>query len=269
MRNLLRIPVLAITVLIVVLGFPTLSHDQTPDPPTTHRAVFTVSETQQDDVPISRDRAVKIASGLLGIDPQGSYPARLGLATDNTVPFLMISDRLVWEIVFEDLIVSFTDADGTEKPKQEFSILTCLLDARTGALLKVSSMTPAVGAVRSEHSPGELEKEMTNGKMSFAALDAAQLTQVTIKPLIPSLKELEKGKRDTIQPAKQLVAYFGLLTDRARPSRHIVDRPYWIIMTGGLQRPMRTPSGEHKASDACFWVDACTGKLLIAFILGR
>lgn len=266
-RNRLLVIVALIGIsLITILVF---CYSQAPDQPAKAEApaqpavpevIMSFTETNA-DTPITRDEAVKITSGLLGIEPQASCMARLGLATDNTVPFLKIADRLSWEIVFENLAVTFP---GMEGPKPEFSTITCLLDARTGALLKVSTIMPAIGAVYTEKFPGKLEKALASSDMSLVGMPASQLAQVAVKPLIPLLMDLEKREKDTIQPAKHLVAYFGLFTDR-RPARNIVidrpaDRPSWIVMTGGLHCLMPTTFGDHYATDAQFVVDACSGK---------
>jgi len=258
-RNMLFV----LTLLILISALSTLCFSQPPEQPAKSAVIITFKEIPQEAVPVSQEQAVATARRLLGLTPATSHQAQLGLATDNTVPFLKIANRLAWKIIFDGIVVSFTDADGTEMPKQEFSTLTCLLDAQTGALLKISSLTPVSdSAARCENNPGELEEEMYHSKMSLASMDAANLTQTDIEPLIPLLLEIEKSKSNTIKPATQLVAYFGLFTSRARPSRPIVDQPYWIIMTGGLQRQLAVPVGNHKASDAWFWVDACSGKLL-------
>lgn len=271
MRKLLRNGLLAVISLIAILGVIKLCYSQGPDQPvkpastkpvwieTAVRVSFTETNA---DTPVTQSQAVTIARGLLGVAPEAQYTARLGRATDNTIPFLQVADRLAWEITFDNLAVTFPGAEG---PKPEFSTITCLLDAQTGALLKVSTPAPATGAVFSEQHPGALATAMANSKTSLAAMPADQLAQATVKPLIPLLLDLEKQVKDTIQPAKQLVAYFGLFTDR-RPSRNMVDRPFWIVMTAGLHYYMPSTFGTFYATDTQFFINASSGKLYFHII---
>jgi len=197
--------------------------------------------------PVSEDQAVKIAAGLLGIDPETDYSAKLDKVTDNTGPFVKIVELPAWTVAFEGVEVTFP---GVEEPKPEFSTLTCLVDARTGALLKVSSPVPAAGVVYNETHPGALAEEM--GNKTLTPIAASRLADAGVKPLIPLLQELGKQYKTTFQPAKQLVVYLGLYTDNL-PASKFVEHPCWLINTGGL----KTPFG----SDVLSYVDATTGKL--------
>jgi len=199
--------------------------------------------------PVSEDQAVKIAAGLLGIDTETDYSAKLDKVTDNTGPFIKVVDLPAWTITFEGVEVTFP---GAEQPKPEFSTLTCLVDARTGALLKVSSPVPTAGAVYNETHPGALVEEM--GNKTLTPIAASRLPDAGVKPLIPLLPELEKLRKRNIQPAKQLVAYIGLYTDNL-PASKFVEHPCWLINTGGV----KTASG----SDVLTYVDATTGKVFM------
>jgi|GEM_PF-2401408 len=260
MRTLLFFAVLAITLLISIPWFTNRCFSQNsaqstnqdeaipnPQPQTTFtegaEVITTFMETPL-DVPVTRNQAVQITSALLGIDPPESCPARLGLATDNTVPCMKVVDRPAWEITYENLAVALPGMEGS---KPEFSTLICLLDARTGALLKISTLPPALG-----YEPGELEYMMPKLNESFTAIEAAGLPEAAVMPLIPLLGEIEKKEKNTVKTAKQLTVFLGLYT---KPFSKIADSPHWLVQTGGLQMPY----GEFTTTNACFWIDAKSG----------
>jgi len=238
MRNCRRNLLLAAALLICVLGFSLL---------TSHQILADGEE------PVSEDRAVKIAAGLLGIDPATDYSAKLDKVTDNTVPFIKVVDLPVWRIIFEDVAVTFP---GAEQPKPEFSTLTCMLDAKTGSLLKVSSPLPAAGAVYNETHPEEMAAEMKRRPLTH--IEASRLADAGVKPLIPLLLEFEKQRKTAIEPAKQLVGYLGLYTGNLFTTK-FVEHPLWIVNTGGLKTS--------RGSDALFYVDAITGKVYLTRFL--
>jgi len=209
--------------------------------------VITALKETPVDVPVTRDQAVKISSALLGIDQPESYHARLGLATDNTVPCMIVVNHPAWEITYENLMV---DLPGLPVPKVEFSTLICLLDAQTGALLKVTTPTPAMG-----YEPGELERHMVRAHGNFSPIEAAGLPKANIKPLIPLLGEIIKQNRNAVRPAKHLTAFLGLCTD---PPTKLANSPQWIVQTGGFRRPY---GDEFTTTDQSFWVNAITGKV--------
>jgi len=220
----------AAALLICVLGF-----------------ALTYTQIRANGEHISERQAVMIAAGLLGVDPAARHAAKLDKVTDKTVPFVEIVDLPAWTVTFEDLEVTFP---GVEQPKAEFAALTCLLDAKTGALLKVSSPLPAAGAVYNEAHPEALADEMRN--KTLTPISASRLADAGVKPLIPLLQELGKQRKKTIQPAKQLVAYLGLYTDHIQADKY-VEKSCWLVNTGGL----RTPFGD----DVLLYVDAASGKV--------
>jgi len=236
MGNWRRSSLPAAALLICVLGFAL-----------TYNRIHANSEL------ISEDQAVMIAAGLLGVDPTARHAAKLDKVTDKTVPFVEIVDLPAWTVTFEDLAVTFP---GVEQPKAEFATLTCLIDAKTGALLKVSSPLPAVGAVYNETHPEALADEMRNKTLTPIA--ASRLPDAGVKPLIPLLQELGKQRKTAMEPAKQLVAYLGLYTGNLFTTK-FVEHPLWIVNTGGLKTS--------RGSDALFYVDAITGKVYLTRFL--
>jgi len=207
----------------------------------------TVAALKNDGKPVSEEQAVKIAGDLLGVGPAARYTVKRDTVTDKTLPFVEVIDLPVWTITFEGLAVTFPGAAG---PKPEFSTLTCLVDIRTGALLKVLSPLPAAGAVYTEAHPEVLDEKR---KKYFTPMKAYRLAKAGVKPLLPLLPELEKQHKGTVQPAKQVVAYFGLYTGNNIKD---VNLPCWQIKTGGLDFPFL----HGDVNDVNFDVDATTGK---------
>jgi len=271
MRNWRQSLLLAAPLLVFVLGFSLVTHLRSSPTPEDNVAVaardgeepaqpvetiITTAANEQepakpetvvvalknDGKPISEDQAVKIAGYLLGVDKEARFSAKLGKVTDKTVPFVKVVDLPVWTVTFTDLALF----------NPEFSTLTCLLDAKTGALLKVSSPLPASGAVYTEAHPEELAERVK--QTNFTAIGASSLADAGIKPLIPLLSELKNSKK-TVQPAKQLVAYIGLYTGNGIKTKY-VDHPCWLINTGGLQFDFY----HSIVSDVNFYVDGTSGK---------
>jgi len=259
---------LAAVMLIFVLGFSLViylqSHKQSPKPEESIAVTATNDEARaetfavtitNDEQPITVDQAVKIAGDLLGINKEARYTVKRDTVTDKTLPFVEVVDLPVWIITFEGVKVTFPGAAG---PKPEFSTLTCLVDAKTGALLKVSSPLPATGGVIDNETHPEVLAEMMK-ETNFTAIEASRLADAGVKPLIPLLPEINKQNK-TIQPAKQLVAYIGLYTGNGINTEH-VNHSCWFIKTGGLH----FPSLHMIVTDVDFYVDTTSGK---AFMTG-
>jgi hypothetical protein len=223
----------------------------------------------EDDV---RDLAVTRARRFLGLPPETIGRARVGYATDTTIPFLRVERRPAWEVVFDGISLAGIIRDGKEWVNPNIHSLTVLLDATTGALLKVSSPKPEKGAVMSEQWPGtKLEKSMTRNMISFRSLEYSRVNNE-----LPLFQALNKGEHDfigVISQSSQIVAYFGLLTDR-KPGRQLTDQPFWLVFSGGLQIPnSNTPPGSKTApspaTDARLNIEALSGKVYNLELIGK
>ena len=183
---------------------------------------------------------------------------RLGFSTDTSIPFFDVVKRPAWELVFDGVEVSITTRDGTQHKNRNITTITVLIDAETGALLKVSSPKPAAGGVTEEPGAAAAERTTASGLM---------LKSTPGKPGIPFMQALKSPKltqRGLVPEAGQVVAYFGLLTDILRPENGINDKPYWIVFLGGVKKYVfhgcpgePTPPGP--ATQAMVVLDAETG----------
>ena len=177
---------------------------------------------------VTREAAITLAQQYTGLAEKMAVRARYGFATDTSIPFFNVVKRPAWEVLFDRVEVSITKRDGTKEKNPNISAITVLLDAETGALLKVSSPKPAASGLTKERGE-QVERTFGNGLV---------LKSTPTKPRMPFMQALEYaelGESGLVAEANQVIAYFGLLTDVLRLENRIKDQPYWMIFLGGVE----------------------------------
>ena len=216
---------------------------------------------------VTREAAISLAQQYTGLAEKVPVRTRYGLATDTSIPFSNVVKRPAWELVFEGVEVSITTRDGTQQKNPNISTIIVLLDAETGALLKVSSPKPATGGL-TEDTGEYVERRYANGLI---------LKHTRTRPRIPFTKALqvaEDRQPGAVREAEEVAAYFGLLTDVLRPEFGINDKPYWIIFLGGVEQSFSSggcPAGPGPtlATELMMVIDAETGEWYLTHLSDR
>ncbi len=243
MKNTIRLvhwtAAIALGVILLTAAWATAEDD---------KVIVAFEKTYMDPL-VTREAAITLAQQYTGLAEKVPVRARDGLATDTSITFSNVLKRPAWEVVFEGGEVSITKRDGTEQKNPNISTITVLLDAETGALLKVSSPKPPTGGVSED-----MQKRLKRNPRGL------ELKETTAKPHIPFMQAL-RAEWGLVAGAKQVIAYFGLLTDHIEMGRKrgIKDKPHWVIFLGGGDYgPPSGGPGTH-ATQARVVVDAESG----------
>ena len=226
------------------------------------KVIVAFEKTYMDPL-VTREAAITLAQQYTGLAEKMPVRARDGLATDSSIPFTNVVRRPAWEVVFEGVEISITMRDGTKQKNPNISTITVLLDAETGALLKVSSPKPAASGL-AEQPAAALEVIITN-QCGLVLKSTRTRSGAPFMEILASPGLVGPG---IVSKAKGVVAYFGLLTDDIKWERKhpIKDKPYWIIFLSGLE--LHHPSGGPPGGPGVVWpatqtmtvLDAETGK---------
>ena len=183
---------------------------------------------------ISRESAIKRAADITGLK---AAPASVehGLATDTSIPFsdVKVLKRPAWKVEFEQIEILAKNREGVLQKNPNISSITVLIDSENGAVLKVFSPERGLGGVL-EWPAKQLELYLSG---SGVLLQTAR--QVPTVPFMKALSIASDRLGRFAPQAKEVVAFFGLMTDilRLRIDNKVVDRPFWIIIAGGLHLP--------------------------------
>jgi hypothetical protein len=215
---------------------------------------------------VTRDAAIRLATGYTGLAAESIVSLEHGLATDTSIPFFHVVARPAWQVVFDPVELSLTTTDGTKRSNPNINRMAVLLDSETGALLKVSSPTPAEGGL-TEQPGGEVDR----GFAHYPVLRSSPTKPGM--PLMQALRLVEPALPGALADAKHVVAYFGLLTDTLRLKNGIKDRPYWMIFLGGISEPVvGGPPGQPPvapATEALVVLDADAGTCYLVHLIAR
>ena len=216
-----------------------------------------------DTVPhISREWAMKRAGEITGLK---ATPASVehGVATDTSIPFsdLKVVKRLAWKVEFEGIEIFGKNRDGVLQKNPNISSIFVLMDAQNGAVLKVFSPERGLGGLldRTADRP-----ELYLPGSGLVLKSASRAAGVSFMQAL----SIASDRLGRFAPqAKEVVAYFGLMTDlfRLRVDNKVVDRPFWIIIAGGLDGlpfhlPSDSPGPTRRARQSFAAVDAESGQ---------
>ena len=210
----------------------------------------------------SREWATKRAADITGLK---ATPASVehGLATDTSIPFsdLKVTKRPAWKVEFEQIEILAKNREGVLQKNPHISSLTVLIDAQNGALLRVSSPERGLGGLL-DRTADRPEVYVPGGGLVLKA--------TSVMPKVPFMQALSiaSDRLGRFAPqAKEVVAYFGLMTNlfSLRMDNKVVDRPFWIIIAGGLDgggfsMPPGSPGPPPRVRQSFVAVDAETGE---------
>jgi len=188
--------------------------------------------------PVStRSEAVGLARAYTGLSQEAAATAKRREVTDASAPVFEIRERAVWEVVFEGVRISVPDREGGERENPNIDTVSVWIDAQTGALLKAFTPKPAEGGL--ELMAGERQKASLLGN----GLILSEVSTPPAKALMSALAFAEAvlPGHGAVPDAKEIVAYYGLLTDKLDIEQKVVDRPAWFIYLAGANVP--PPSG--------------------------
>jgi len=218
--------------------------------------------------PVStRSEAVALASAYTGLSRETAASAARREVTDGSAPVFEVRERPVWEVVFEGVRISVPDREGGERGNPNIDTVSVWIDAQTGALLKAFTPKPAEGGLTI--GAGDRERARLSGNGLFLR----EFSTPPAKALMSALTFADSEFPGCVPEAKEIVAYYGLLTDELDIERRVVDRPAWFIYLGGISQPFSsggppgappTPPG----TQALVVVDATTGEWYTTFLDG-
>jgi len=219
--------------------------------------------------PVStRSEAVALASAYTGLSQEAAASAARREVTDASVPVFEVRERAVWEVVFEGVRISVPDREGGERENPNIGTVSVWIDAQTGALLKAFTPKPAEGGL--ELMAGERHRAHLLGN----GLILREFSTPPAKALVSALTFADSEFPGCVPEAKEIVAYYGLLTDKLDIERKWVDRPAWFIYLGGISEPLASggPPGappRPPATEALVVVDGTTGEWYMSSLAGK
>ena len=219
--------------------------------------------------PVStRSEAVALASAYTGLSPETAASAARREVTDASAPVFEIRERAVWEVVFEGLRISVPDREGEERENPNIDTVSVWIDAQTGALLKAFTPKPAEGGL--ERLVGDRQRAHLLGN----GLILSEFSTPPGKALMSALAFAKARMRSDVPEAKEIVAYYGLLTDELDIERKMVGRPAWFICLARISGPSSpaVPYGappHPPATEALVVLDATTGEWHTAIETGK
>jgi len=217
----------------------------------------------------TRSEAVRLARAYTGLSEEMAASAARREVTDASAPVFEVRERAVWEVVFEGVRISVPDREGRERENPNIDTVSVWIDAQTGALLKAFTPKPAEG--RLELLVGERERGMLSGN----GLALREFSTPPAKALMSALAFADSTPLlGSVPEAKEIVAYYGLLTDKRDVERKMVDRPAWFIYLGGISCSSHTggPPGAPPlppATEGLVMLDATTGESYMISLSGK
>jgi hypothetical protein len=217
----------------------------------------------------SRAGAAARAVGYTGFPADAVTSIARRVVTDLSSPVLDISSRRVWEVVFSDVNVSVSGPGGKGGVTVNLPSVRVWLDAQTGALVKAATPAPAHGGLSIQ--TGEKERALVAGN----GISLKESPALPAKPLAAALAIANTQLLGSVVQAKEIVAYFGLMTDTMPITEAVYDKPAWLIYLGGVNQPFSSsgpsgnPSPPGPATEALVMLDATTGEWHETWLAGR
>lgn len=194
------------------------------------------------------------------------------LVTDHSNPLMELDRRPVWEVVVDGVDISIRNLGETNHRNKNIKRLSVMIDDKTGALLKVFSPKPQADGLR------------TLSTKSLYDYQGITMKPTTIKPKMSLLQIINSGMpwdmASGIIQAKELVAYYGLVTDDLNPKTGMKDVPCWVVLVGEIRQPF-TSNGPapftgqpaparktHYGNEAFVVINANTGEFLSSHMTG-
>jgi hypothetical protein len=217
----------------------------------------------------TRQNANETAIGYIGQSNGHATKEDNILITDDSNPLEDLRRRPVWEVVMDD--VDITVRAGEQRKRNTYvTRLSLLIDDETGALLKVFSPRPKTDGLTLMSRGGLLGRLRRDG---FA------LKPATVVPKVSFTQALESASHAVgygVADAKEVVGYYGLVTDNLNRKTGLRDNICWVVFLGGVKQrfPSSGPIGQEQraekfATEACVVVDADTGQWYTSLMTGK
>lgn len=172
--------------------------------------------------------------------------------TDPSAPVADVRARSVWEVTFENV--------SLKKTNPNIRSMRAWIDAQTGALVKAFTPKPADDGLRSFVGP------LVRVRLSQCGMTWRTTWITPPKPLATVLPLVGDSRlRGSILQAREIVAYFALLTRPPGVEEKVVDRPVWVLLLGGINQPAPSQGpiggpGVGPVTEALVLLDAETGQ---------
>jgi hypothetical protein len=243
-----RFACICLLVMSVVVGSPCIASDQGEGEPVT-----------------APDTAVALAAAYTGLPDTGATSAVQRMVTDPSVPVFDVTDRSVWEVVFSDVTISVPGPDGAVEDNANIHEVHVWLDSQTGTLVKVSTPHPTEGGLTIK--VGTRERQHLTGNR----ITVRPWAVIPAIPFLPALSLANAELVRSVPQAKEIVAYYGMMTD-SMPACQLLDRPSWLVYVAGISVPVPygppQGPGTPPASEALVILDAETGAWHLTFLSG-
>jgi len=207
---------------------------------------------------LPRAQAVDLSTKYTGFSAEKVTAADYGRATDAYGMSSNTTSRDVWQVVYSGISITAIGKDGKEQTNPNIHAITVWLEARTGALLRVSTPKPALGGLNLAVRSSERELWQINGLAAVPTIVPPRDSFSSSSTICPSLRPGMALK------ATEIVAYFGLLTDTMVAPPRFADQPHWLVLADGLEYPVSGgPRGAQvpPAKEGVVAVNADTGAI--------
>lgn len=212
-----------------------------------------------------RQQAAERATQLVGFPESAITLVDKRVVTDPMTPFWPVKDRSVWQVKFEGVTLTLPQGEGEPRTNPYITTWILWLDPESGAPVKLASPRPAAGGIGAMIKSDT--KQLIGLPLGSSFIANSQMPGKPFSDLLAATPHLQ----DLAATATEIIAYYGLLTQRQGEETLIAGKPYWFIYYAGVRvpftgsGPMVTFSGPPPthdatyASEAMLVVDAATG----------
>ena len=222
---------------------------------------------------ISKQKAIRQAVTFTGFSEKYIISATQAIVSDPSAQVFPIEKRPVWEVTFDKVYLSVS-APG-QKPVYNPDLHTVItwIDAETGALINLFPPPSLTGGI-----------ELMVGKQQRGWLTSNGVTFTTTptkpdRPFLSMLAPMNTKQRDVVMQAKEIVAYYGLVTDTmGTPEEQLKDRPAWFVFFGGVDQifsssgpdvpPDQIKPTPPKATEVMLLMDAIDSRCHFTYLSG-
>lgn len=213
------------------------------------------------------------AVSLVGFPETAITAVEPRVVSDSLTPFWPVENLSVWEVQFEGVTLSVPQTEGEPKTNPHISKWTLWLDRETGAPVKLASPRPAEGGLESMVN-------LETKRLAGCPLDSdlAATSELPDRPFC-AIAVAGVCQQTLAVTAKEIVAYYGLFTQRWAGETLIAEKPYWFVYYAGVKASFASGGamavggagpGESRepiyASEAMLVIDAASGEWYWKFL---
>ena len=208
---------------------------------------------------ISEETAIDLAEKYVGISslPAGhgsnavAVTAEYKFESEPSLPFMAFTNRAAWWVVFSSVEI----ARGEHRLRNIYSV-AAMIDGQDGRLLLLRTPRLAQGGLVSLVPASVGSKRLADDKITLRS--TAALPHFPLVPLLYA--NVAMGDLFAKwENARELVAFYGLLTASNRVDMGIADKPYWILFVAGVNYSVVDLPAD--AMDALILMEDKTGQI--------